>query len=53
MGNRFFCTIQRSRNGWDIPSPVARGMEDSCSLPGQDLLCLPGDWLHSSHVALG
>lgn len=40
-------------NGWHIPSPVARGTEGCCPLPGQDFSCLPGYWLCSNHMALG
>lgn len=38
--------------GWNIPGPPARGTDDSYTLPGRDLSCLPGDWLNSRHMAL-
>jgi hypothetical protein len=53
MCNCFICPIQKSRNGWDIPSLVIIGTGDPCHLPGQDFLCLPGNWLCSSHMVQG
>ena len=43
----------RVQEWWHIPIPVARGMEDCLSSPGQKFSCLPGYWLHSSHMVSG
>jgi hypothetical protein len=43
----------KSRNGWNIPGPVARGTEDLGPIPSQNLSYLRGDGLHSSHMAPG
>jgi hypothetical protein len=35
------------------PGRAARETQKFCSLPGQDLSCLPGYWLPFSHMASG
>jgi len=53
MGYRFFCPIQKSRGEWHIPSLVERGTGGCHTTPGQNISCLLGDWLCSSHMETG
>jgi len=53
MGYRLFCPIQKSRGRWHNPRLVATGTGGCHPLPGQNISCLPGDWLCSNHMVTG
>jgi hypothetical protein len=40
------------KSGWHIPGPATTGSGGGYLIPGQNLSCLPGDWLCSSYMAI-